>query len=146
MLILQNILSIMKFRVAIFKRRARRLVFDKFAFNGYRIGQDGTLYRGNKQCNTTDRRARMFYEINFMLEKKDRLGSPIYDHDIIFDARFSALCTVIWSESNGAFAESHKQNGFKTTFRYCDFRTDAVEVIGNEYERCIRQIVAWCPK
>lgn len=132
----------MNYRIAIFKRAARRLQFDKFAYSGYRISPDGALWRGKTQCNTTDRRGRKYYEIHYKLPKTDRLGTAIYEHDIIFDSRFNALCIILWNESGAAFVEAHKQRGFTIKFRYCDFRSDSVEVIGNEYENTLKQITA----
>lgn len=130
----------MNYRVAIYKRAARRLKFEKFAFAGYRIAPDGRLYRGNKECNTNDKRGRKYYEIHHRLGKPDRLGCAIYERDIIFDARFNALCAVKW---NGcAFVLAHRQHGFAITFRYCDFRSESVEVVGNECENVLQQITA----
>lgn len=131
----------MNYRVAVFRRATNKLKFGGFAYAGYRIAPDGQLYKGSKICNTTDRRARVFYEIHRKLPKTDRLGQVLYEHDIIFDSRFNALATIGWSDAYCAFVLSSKNRGLKVTFRYCDFR-DSVEKIGNEYENALYQISA----
>lgn len=131
----------MKFRVAIFKRASNRLKFNRFAFTGYKLGQDGGLYRGRTRCNTTDRRGRVFYEVNFLLPKTDRLGAEIYEKDIVFDGKYGALSVVLWNESGCAFVLATRSNGFTVKYRYCDWR-DTVERIGNEYESTVKQISA----
>lgn len=131
----------MKFRVAIFERKAGAQVFQKFAHAGFAIMPDGRLYRGKKECNTTDRRQRKYYEINYQLPKRDRLGNVIYEHDIIFDPAYGALSVVLWNESGCAFVLANKTRCFTVKYRYCTFR-ESVEVIGNEYEKQVKQISA----
>lgn len=129
----------MKYRVVIFKRKNNRLIFNRFAFAGYRLDQDGNLYRGNKICNTSDRRGRTFYEINYLLPKCDRLGQSIYEKDILFDSKYGLLSVVVWNETKCAFVLANRTNGFTVSYRYCDWR-DTVERIGNEYEPITHQI------
>ena len=131
----------MKFRVAVLKRKNNKLAFDRFVFNGFRIGQDGVLYRGRTICNTSDRRARVFYEINMLLPKCDRLGQELYEKDIVFDGKYSVLSVVLWNESGCAFVLADRTRGFTVKYRYCDWR-DTVEKIGNEYETTVNQISA----
>lgn len=131
----------MKYRIAIFRRAMNKLVFNKFAYDGFRIAPDGQLWKGSKVCNTTDRRGRMYYEIHRQLPKCDRLGNVLYEHDIIFDSRFNALAIIGWSDSYCAFVLTNKNRGLKLTYRYCDFR-DSVEKIGNEYENVLQQVSA----
>lgn len=130
----------MIYRVAVFKRVGRQMVFEKFAYEGFQILPNGKLYRGKVACNMNDRRGRKYYEIHRKLPRPDRLGQDIYEHDIIFDARFNALCTVLWRDY--AFVLAHRQRGFTVQFKFADFRPESVEIVGNEYTNELRQIVA----
>lgn len=123
------------------RRVNSRLVFEKFAYSGYAIAPDGRLMRGRTECNTADKRKRRYYEINYKLPKSDRLGRELYERDIVFDSRFGALSTIVWSASACAFVLATKNRGFTIKYRYCDFR-DSVELIGNEYQNTLNQITA----
>lgn len=131
----------MKFRVAIFKRAKNKLEFYRLAYSGYKMTQDGVLIKGNKVCNTTDKRAKVFYEVNYLLPKLDRLGQQLYEHDIIFDSRFNALSVLLWNKSGCAFVLANRSRKMVIKYRYCDFR-DSVEKVGNEYENILNQISA----
>ena len=131
----------MKFRVAIFKRAKNKLEFYRLAYSGYKMTQDGELYRGKTKCNTTDKRAKIYHEINYLLPKLDRLGNKLYEHDIVFDSRFNALSVILWNKSGCAFVLANRTRKFVVKYRYCDFR-DSVEKVGNEYENILNQISA----
>lgn len=131
----------MKYRVAIFQRSKGKLQFKQFKTAGFSIAPDGGLLCRGKRCNTTDRRKIKYYEVNYQLPKKDRLGNDIYEKDIVFDSRYGALSVVAWNESGCAFVLAHRSRGMTIKYRYCDFR-DSVEVIGNEYENQLKQITA----
>lgn len=131
----------MKFRVAILEKRRGKLEFKKFEFSGYYISNEGVLYKGKRPCNTTDRRKKIFYEINYKLGKKDRLERDLYEHDIVFDSRYGCLSKIIFNDAGGAFVLCHQINKMKISYRYCGFK-NSVELIGNDYQNQLKQITA----
>lgn len=123
------------FRVAEFERKGRKLIFKKFLFRGFKIGQDGSLWRGSVKQNTRDRRKRKFYEINMCLIRKDMNGVLIYEKDICMDRREKIEGVIRYLFNKSAFLIVLQNGMIEVPYSYLDFYEVSLEVKGNVYER-----------
>lgn len=93
----------MDFRVARFERKGGRQVFVGFPSGGYFLGQDGELYRGNITCNTTDRRKKKFFIVDFFSGRLDVDQKKIYAHDVVYSSTLKTSGIVLFRPEKGAF-------------------------------------------
>lgn len=124
----------MKFRVVEFKRKGRRLEFNRFIYNGFKMGQNGNLYIKNKKVNTTDRRRRFFYLKDFETGRYDEEGMPVYENDIC-QIIGDIMGQIRYIKDKGAFLLVVRNGHIKVPYSFLDSNEVKLKLKGHIYEK-----------
>lgn len=124
----------MNFRVAEFKRKGRRLEFNRFIYKGFKLDQNGRLWFKNRIANTTDKRRKVFYARDFETGRKDENGRPIYENDIC-ELIGEVIGQIEFLKNKGAFLLVHKNGFMKVPYSFMDENEAHFLLKGNVYEK-----------
>jgi hypothetical protein len=122
------------FRVAEFKKKKYGQQFERFAYSGYKIDQNGILSHYKKKVTTKDRRRRNYCEVNRAVGQNDIKGHQIYEEDYVFDYRNNVKGFVRYYDNMGAFILDVYAERIKIPYSVLDIDELSLEIIGNKYE------------
>lgn len=122
------------YRIAEFEKTIKGQKFKRFYACGYRLAPDGTLYKGRKKANTSDKRLTNYCELNLGLGRKDINGVYIFERDLVHDKRTGLTGGIKYDPKKGAFLMFVKNGLITIPYSFLDCYDVSLEVLGNEYE------------
>lgn len=125
----------MDFRVAEFNRLGSRQKFVGFPSGGYFLGQDGELYRGNITCNTTDRRKKKFFIVDFFSGRLDVDQKKIYANDIVYSSSLRTCGIIKFRPEKGAFIFCVEKGKIRIPYSFLDMYSISLKKKYTIYEK-----------